>query len=143
MRDLIYRLRAGASQRAVARDLGLARMTVQKYAQLAAAVGYLDPARPLPEAAELAAALGPAAEPPRLPSSVEPFRAVVERLVVEGIEMMTIYDRLREPGHGYRSLAMLSSSPLDYCGAPNHPFAQELTIDMDLLGCVRVSTGGL
>jgi transposase len=102
LRDLIYRLRAGASQRAVARDLGLARMTVQKDAQLAAEVGYLDPARPLPEAAELAAALGPAAEPPRTPSSVEPFREVVDRLVVEGVEMMTIYDRLREPSHGYR-----------------------------------------
>lgn len=100
LRDLIYRLRAGASRRAVARDLGLARMTVQKYAQLAAEAGYLDPERPLPEAAELAAALGPAPEPPRPPSSVEPFRAVVERLVGEGVEMMTSYDRLREPRHG-------------------------------------------
>lgn len=102
LRDLIYRLRAGASQRAVARDLGLARMTVQKYAQLAAEAGYLDSERPLPETAVLAAALGPAAEPPRTPSGVEPFRAVVEQLVAEGVEMMTIYDRLSAPPHGYR-----------------------------------------
>jgi hypothetical protein len=102
LRDLIYRLRTGASQRAVARDLGLARMTVQKYGQLADAAGYLGPARPLPEVADLAAALGPAPDPPRTPSSVAPFRAEVERLVAEGVEMMTIYDRLREPRHGYR-----------------------------------------
>jgi len=102
LRDLIYRLRAGASQRTVARDLGLARRTVQKYAQLAAEAGYLDRERPLPEGAELAAALGPAAEPPRTPSGVEPFRAVVEQLVAEGVEMMTIYDRLSGPPHGYR-----------------------------------------
>jgi hypothetical protein len=92
LRDLICGLRSGASQREVARDLGLARMTVQKDAQLAAAAGYLDPARPLPAAGELAAALGPAPEPPRASSSVEPFRAIDEQLVAEGVEMMTIYD---------------------------------------------------
>ena len=85
LRDLIYRLRTGASQRAVARDLGLARMTVQKYAHLAAAAGYLDPERALPEATELAATLGPAPAPPRTPSTVEPSREIVERLLVEGV----------------------------------------------------------
>lgn len=36
LRELVHRLRSGVSQRQIAHDLGLARMTVQKYAQLAA-----------------------------------------------------------------------------------------------------------
>lgn len=100
LRDLIHRLRAGASQRAVARDLGLARLTVQKYARWAEEVGYLNADTPLPEAAELEARLGAAVEEPRVPSGVEPYRAVVEQLRAQGVEMMTVFDRLREQ-HGY------------------------------------------
>jgi len=99
LRELVYRLRVGASQRAIAHDLGLARMTVQKYAQLAAAAGYLDAAQPLPDSAELTARLGPLAQPPRVPSSVEPYRPLVEELLAAGVEMMTIFDRLRERGY--------------------------------------------
>jgi transposase len=99
LRELVHRLRAGASQRAIAHDLGLARMTVQKYAQLAAAAGYLDASRPLPDAAELVGRLGPPAQPPRTPSSVEPYRAQVDLLLDAGVEMMTIFDRLCERGY--------------------------------------------
>lgn len=99
LRELVHRLRAGASQRAIAHDLGLARMTVQKYAQLAAAAGYLDASQPLPEAAELMARLGPPPQPPRTPSSVEPYRHQVEQLFAEGVEMMTIFDRISERGY--------------------------------------------
>ena len=100
LRDLIYRLRSGASQRAIARDLGLARMTVQKYAALAEAAGYLTPDRPVPEAAELTRRLGPAPVPPRVGSTVEPHRAVVTEWLAAGVEAMTIFDRLRDH-HGY------------------------------------------
>jgi len=99
LRELVHRLRAGASQRAIAHDLGLARMTVQKYAQLAAAAGYLDASQPLPDAAELTRRLGPPPRPPRTPSSVEPYREQVEQLLADGVEMMTIFDRIR--AHGY------------------------------------------
>jgi transposase len=99
LRELVHRLRSGVSQRATAHDLGLARMTVQKYAQLAAAAGYLDTAQPLPEAAELNARLGPPPQPPRTPSTVEPYRAQVEQLLAAGVEQMTIFDRLRERGY--------------------------------------------
>lgn len=83
LRELVHRLRAGASQRAIAHDLGLARMTVQKYAQLAAAAGYLDASQPLPEAAELLARLGPPPQPPPTPSSVEPYRHQIEQSLAE------------------------------------------------------------
>jgi len=99
LRELVHRLRAGASQRQIAHDLCLARMTVQKYAQLAAAAGYLDAFQPLPEAAELSARLGPPPLPPRTPSTVEPYRAHVEQLLADGVEMMTIFDRIGELGY--------------------------------------------
>lgn len=75
-------------------------MTVQKYAALAAEAGYLDTAHPLLEAAALAARLGPAPTPPRVGSTVEPYRQLVSGWVEVGVEAMTIYDRLRDH-HGY------------------------------------------
>ena len=99
LRELVHRLRAGASQRAIARDLDLARETVRKYAQLAAAAGYLDETQPLPEVAELTARLGPAPMPPRTPSSIEPYRQLVEALLADDVELMTIFDRLTERGY--------------------------------------------
>ena len=49
LRDLLHRLRVGESQRRIARDLGLARETVDKYRRLAAEQGLLSPDRPLPK----------------------------------------------------------------------------------------------
>ena len=64
LRDLIHRLRQGQSQRAVARDLGLSRLTVQKYARWAQETGFLDAGTPLPEVDRFLAALGPLPKPP-------------------------------------------------------------------------------
>jgi transposase-like protein len=59
--DIVYRLRAGQSVRAICRDLGHSRRTVRRYRKLAAAKGYLDPSRPLPDPAEVLARLEPVA----------------------------------------------------------------------------------
>jgi transposase len=96
LRDLIYRLRAGESERRVARDLGLSRGTVHKYHLWAAEQGYLDPSVSLPEEATLSSALGEAPQPPRQPSSLEPFDAVVRDLLAQGCEMTAITARLRD-----------------------------------------------
>jgi len=58
VRELIYRLRAGESQRRIAQDLDLSRTTVSKYQAWTKAQGHLDLSRPLPDDATLAAALG-------------------------------------------------------------------------------------
>lgn len=100
LRDLIHRLRLGQSQRAITADLGLARLTVRKYHARARAAGLLEAASPLPSAEDLARLLGPPGAPPRVPSTVEPYRTVVEELLAQGVEQMTILDRLREQ-HGY------------------------------------------
>jgi transposase len=101
LRDLIHRLRSGESERRIARDLVISRVTVHKYHQTAEQLGYLDPAVPLPEDAVLLAALGPAPQPPRVASTVEPHRETVLRLLDQGVEMTAIHARLRDD-HGYR-----------------------------------------
>jgi len=100
LRDLIRRLRCGESQRRIARDLGLARKTVRKYAQLARQQGWLLAGVPFPDDALLQASLGSKAAPPFTPSSVEPYTAVVEHFLAQGVEMTAIYARLRDD-HGY------------------------------------------
>jgi len=99
LRDLIHRLRLGQTERACARDLHLSRQTVSKYRELARAAGYLDATAALPDAAALTARLGPPSVPPRTPSTVEPYAAVVADLLAQGVEMMTIFDRLTERGY--------------------------------------------
>ena len=58
LRELIYRLRAGESQRRIAKDMGLSRTTVSKYQSWAETQGYLDASQTLPDEATLVAALG-------------------------------------------------------------------------------------
>ena len=101
LRDLVYRLRQGESERAIARDLGLSRMTVRKYHTRAEEAGFLkaEVAMPTPEA--LATTLGVAIEAPRTPSGVEPYATVVAELLEQRVEVMTIFDRLHDD-HGYR-----------------------------------------
>ncbi len=59
LRDLINRLRAGESERQIARDMGISRTTVRKYRELAEPHGYLRPEQALPDDATLLAALRP------------------------------------------------------------------------------------
>jgi transposase len=96
LRDLIHRLRAGESERGIAKDLGLSRPTVHKYRELAETHGYLKPDSPMPDAATLQAVLGPDPEPPRRASSVEPYCDLVQRLVEQQVEMTAIYQQLRD-----------------------------------------------
>lgn len=99
IRELIYRLRAGESQRRIARDLAMSRTTVSKYQAWAEAQGYLEPSRPLPDDATLAAALGEAPRPPRATSSVEPYRELVQAWLEQGVEMTAIWQHLQDDYH--------------------------------------------
>jgi transposase len=100
LRDLLHRLRAGESQRQVARDLDLARETVAKYQRLAVAHDLLRTDQPLPEESILQALLQANTAPPQTPSSVEPYRVVVEALLGQGVEMTAIHARLCQD-YGY------------------------------------------
>jgi len=71
---VVYRLRRGQSERAIAKDLGHSRHTVRHYHCLARERGYLDSDRGVPEAEELLRELGPAPSAPVMVSTVEPYR---------------------------------------------------------------------
>lgn len=101
LRDVIYRLRAGHSDRAIARDTRLSRLTVRKYREFAQTQGYLAPEAPLPEVQTLNVVLGEAPSPPRSPSTVLPYKEVVEGLLEQGVEMMAIFNRLHDD-HSYK-----------------------------------------
>lgn len=96
LRDLIYRLRAGESERRIAKDLKVSRPTVHKYRLWAESQGYLNSAEPLPDLASLMAALGPASPPPRMVSTLAPYQTFVEQLLDQGVEMTAIWRRLQE-----------------------------------------------
>ncbi len=70
VRDLMHRLRAGESERWIARDLGISRPTVHKYHELAQAHGFLQLTSVLPDDPTLFSVLGEAPNPPRTASSV-------------------------------------------------------------------------
>ena len=96
LRELIYRLRAGESQRRIAKDLKMSRTTVSKYRAWAETQGYLDASSPLPDDATLAAAWGNPVPRVLAASSVEPYREVVQAWVEQGVEMMAIWQHLQD-----------------------------------------------
>jgi transposase len=100
IQDIVYRLRQGQSERAIARDLGHSRMTVRRYHELAREKGFLEPETPLPAPDLLLAQLGPPAPPPRCPSSVEPYQALIEEWLRLGVEQSAMHQRLVQH-HGY------------------------------------------
>jgi transposase len=96
MRELIHRLRAGESQRRIAKDLGISRTTVGKYQAWAQARGYLDKGQPMPDDAALAGALDIAPKVAHAESSVEPYRELVQSLLDQGVELVAIWQRLQD-----------------------------------------------
>lgn len=101
IRDIVYRLRQGQSERQIARDVGMSRVTIHKYYMIALREGYMDNEEDLPTDRELVAKLGPAIAPPWMESTVAPYGEVVDKLLSDGVEMVALHARLRED-HGYR-----------------------------------------
>jgi transcriptional regulator with XRE-family HTH domain len=101
VREILRRLRAGETDRAVAQALGVARRTVSRYRRMAEAEGFLK---------------GPLSSPEvldrwlkeRMPESrfaqqvykAAPYREAIEGLRRAGVERRAVYERLRED-HGY------------------------------------------
>lgn len=101
VRELLRRLKAGQKDRAIAREMGVARKTVAKYRDLAARHELLE--GPLPEAGDLDRVLAemlPGSRPGRQPFKAEPWQAVIQHLRSRQVEIKALYERLRED-HGY------------------------------------------
>lgn len=101
VQDVVFRLRSGQSERGIAADLGISRVTVREYREKAAALGYLAPDALLPDAAAVEAALGEPVRPPAMVSSVEPYRDLIVGWRKEKLEMVAIHRRLTEH-HSYK-----------------------------------------
>lgn len=127
IQDILYRLRKGESERAIARDLRHSRITIQRYHRFAQQKGYLDPDVPLPAVQTLHAQLGEPTPPPNLSSSVLPFQTLVEGWMQQGVEGVAIHQRLQKH-HGYTG---------SYSSVRR--FLQRLR-PADLKACVRIET---
>jgi len=99
--EIIYRLRAGESERSISRDLDISRPTVHKYKLKAIMDGFLDGQKELPGREEIAKSLGPVPQPPKAPSTVEGYREAVQKYLKQGLEMTAIFQRLRDD-YGYQ-----------------------------------------
>ena len=98
-RQALMRLRQGDSEREIARSGLMGRAKAARFRTLAHAQGWLEPSRPLPPDAEIAAALAP----PRLPASAQSalaaYRPLVERWLGQGVSGVAIHAALvREHG---------------------------------------------
>lgn len=100
IRELVRHLRASDSDRAVQRDTGIDRRTVQRYRTWATEQQLLTgPLPALEEVQRLVQQTLTAPAPPQMVSSVEPFRAQVVELRALGTEMAAIWERLKERGY--------------------------------------------
>jgi transposase len=93
-------MRLGDSDRALAKTGLIGRPKAKSLRQLAESRGWLDPAHPLPEDAELALAFHPSPGQTTAQSSVEPYREQVTQWVEQGIQTKTIHQALVR-NHGY------------------------------------------
>ena len=100
IRELVRHLRASDSDRAVQRDTGIDRRTVQRYRAWATEHQLLTgPLPALEEVQRLVQQTLTAPAPPHMVSSVEPFRAQVVELRAQATEMAAIWERLKERGY--------------------------------------------
>jgi hypothetical protein len=97
IRELLRHIQAGESDRHIAKTLHLTRKTVGKHRAWAVQHGLLTGTLPTPE--ELARWLDQdrlVSTAPKTVSSVEPYRAIVIDLRQRGVEIATIFQRLRD-----------------------------------------------
>jgi hypothetical protein len=99
-RQVLVRLRQGDSERDIARARLMGRRKAKELRALALEHGWLEPGAALPQDAEIAATLGAARRAASTVSSVEPYRAIVERWLAQGVSGVAIHAALKRE-HGY------------------------------------------
>ncbi|MDN7431559.1 IS21 family transposase [Burkholderia sp. AU45388] len=100
-RQILARMRRGDSDRDIARGHLMGRTKLAVVRQAADAHGWLDPAWPMPDEAEIAAVFNKIPKPVRTcVSTVEPFRAQIRDWIAAGVQGTTIHEALRR-NHGY------------------------------------------
>ena len=107
IRGILMQLRAGVSQRRIARELKVNRRTVKKYRRWAKESGLLEGELPsLEKLQEMLEEAMPEPKPPQNISTVEPYREQVKKWVEEGVEAAAIWERLKEKGYAGSYMAV-------------------------------------
>lgn len=100
IRGLLMELRAGVSQRQIAREQKVNRRTVKKYKEWAERKGLLKgELPPLEELQEMLEEAMPEVSPPQNKSTVEEYREQVVKWGEEGVEVAAMWERLKEKGY--------------------------------------------
>jgi len=77
-RDILYRLRSDQSERTIAIDLGISRVTVHKYKVTVEKEGFLETEQELPDLERFVTLLGPVPQPPKSLSTLETYGGVLD-----------------------------------------------------------------
>ena len=93
-RHVLSRMRLGETDRAIARAGLMGRRKIARFRQSALKQGWLDPALPLPEDAELARHVHARKDDHLLPSLVEPYSDEVIACIKDGVQGTTIHSAL-------------------------------------------------
>ncbi|NDJ54587.1 MAG: IS21 family transposase [Chloroflexi bacterium] len=141
IREILYRLQRGESQRAISRDLNINRKTVKRYQTWAEAEGLLEGDLPPLDALQqrLEATL-PGGTPPQQVSSVEPYRDQVMAWREQQVEIAAIHQRLRETGYTgsyaavWRFVRRLEPPPIDVTVRVESPPGEEAQVDFGYAG---------
>lgn len=99
-RNILVRMRQGDSDRTLAKAGLIGRPKAKALRAEAQAQGWLDPSTPLPDNAVLAEVLKRPKAASQTSSCVEPYRAIVEGWVEQGIQYRTIHQGLIRQ-HGF------------------------------------------
>ncbi len=99
-RQVLVRMRQGDSDRDIKRARLMGRPKAAELRAMAIERGWLDGAAPLPEDAEIAAALGAHRRAASTISGLEPRREIVERWFAQGVPGVAIHAVLRRE-HGF------------------------------------------
>lgn len=142
VREMLRRFKMGHGDREVARDVGANRRTVARYRRLAKAQGWLDQPQ-LPEAAQIEERLRNLPTPLEVgpQSSVEPLRDRVVELRRRGVEIMALWQILRDD-HGFtgsyssvqRFVRRLEPRRPEPCMRVETPPGEEAQIDFGSVG---------
>lgn len=99
-RQVLVRLRAGDSERELARSRLMGREKLASFRALAGKGGWLEAGAKLPDDATIAAATGTVRRASSTISTVEPYREAVEHWLATGVGGKAIHAALRRQ-HGY------------------------------------------
>jgi len=149
IRAILMELRAGVSQRQIEREMQINRRTVKKYREWAEEHGLLTgELPPLEELQELLGKSMPETQPPQNVSTVESYRAVVEKLVKEEVETRAIHQRLQERGFKgsymavYRFVRQIKGPSVSATVRVERPPGEEAQVDFGFAGQLIEAVSG-